>query len=352
MAIRGHDPNAPPSEFVIRSHGHELREFCCRLFGWDDAARGAVDDAVCTLLTAADRGAAVALRAHSDPVPIAYALHRRLLGPERPFVTCDPRRRDCPGSVRSPPNRQRGMDAIKAATGGSVCISARRLPRDFDAMAESLRGAGASVQVFICVSGTDRIRDLLGRPIEIPPLSRRVADLDRLVIEYLTDAAQALDVAGARFSGCAPEAIAEGIVSFAELEKTLLRLVAVRSTPNVSQAARRLRIAAVSLGRWLHRRRGTAALLNAACLECGGDLDKATDRRPSGDGTEVAEVGRRARTESAPRPTADIIGDEHGNESHHVGKGTQGDSRDGRPDRKAHRRVRRVRAAAARGDRA
>ncbi len=351
LTISGHWPDAPRIELAATCRERGLREFLCRLFGWDDAAKGAVDDAVRTLFAAADRGAAVALRGHSDLIPIAYALHRRLLGPERPFVVCDPRRRDCPGSVRSPPNRRRGMDALKAAAGGSVCVNARRLPRDFDAMAESLRGGGAGVQVFICLSGTDRIRDLLGHPIEIPPLSRRAAELDRVVTECLADAAQALGVAGARFAGCAPNAVAEGITSFAELEKTLLRLVAVRSTKNVSQAARRLRIAVVSLSRWLRRRRSTAAFLNAACLECESGVERGVRNHDGAEGADVPD-GERPHIEPAPRRTADTTGEQHDNASRTDRKGTQGDGRDGRPERKAHRRARRVRAAAARGGRA
>jgi len=352
LTASGHWPDAPIIDVAVARRERELRGYFCRLFGWDDAASGLVDAAVRTLLTAGAHGAAVALRGESDPVPIAYALHRRLLGPERPFIACDPRRHDSPGSVRSPPNRRRGMDALKEAAGGSVCISARRLPKDFDAMAAALRGFGAGVQVFLCLSGTDRIRDLLGRPIEIPSLSRRAADLDRLVTEYLADAAQALGVAGVRLSGCAPNAIAQGIATFAELEKILLRLVAIRSTTSVSQAARRLRIATVSLSRWLHRRRGMAALRNASCLECMDDAGPAPDGQPRADGTEVIDGERRPRTESAPRSTADITGDDHGKTSHISSEDTHGDGRDRRLAGKSHRRVRRVRAAADRSDRA
>jgi hypothetical protein len=125
----------------------ELRDFCRRIFGWDDARREAVDDVMHVLLAAVPACAPIALRGKSDLVPVAHALHRRLLGPERPFVVCDPRGRDGDGSVRSAPNRGRGMDALLAAVGGSVCLRARRLPVDFDEMANSLRGSGPTAQV-------------------------------------------------------------------------------------------------------------------------------------------------------------------------------------------------------------
>jgi hypothetical protein len=103
--VGGHWPDAPIIDFAATRRERALRDYFCRLFGWDDAASGLVDAAVRTLLTAGAHGTAVALRGESDPIPIAYALHRRLLGPERPFIVCDPRRRDCPGSVKSPPPR-------------------------------------------------------------------------------------------------------------------------------------------------------------------------------------------------------------------------------------------------------
>jgi hypothetical protein len=47
----------------------------------------------------------------------------------------------------------------------------------------------------------------------------------------------------------------------------MLRLVALKASPNLSQAARRLRVAPVSLSRWLHRRRPTMVLRDVARLE-------------------------------------------------------------------------------------
>jgi len=69
----------------------DLRGLCCRILGWSSEQAGFVDDAMHILLTAAARGGAVALQGDSDLVPVAFALHRRLLGADRPFVVCDPR---------------------------------------------------------------------------------------------------------------------------------------------------------------------------------------------------------------------------------------------------------------------
>src|SRR4051812_10739235 len=127
-------PTAEESGTVM-SRERELREFCCRLFGWSDDHASLVDDVLWTLLTAVARRTAIGLQGEADLVPIAHALHCRLVGAERPFVVCDPRRRDCDGSVRAPASRKAGMPALAAAVGGSGGLRSNRLPDDFDHLA-------------------------------------------------------------------------------------------------------------------------------------------------------------------------------------------------------------------------
>ena len=146
---------------------HDLREFCCRLFGWSDEHASLVDDVMWTLLNAVARRTAIGLQGESDLVPIAHALHGRLVGPERPFVVCDPRRRDSDGSVRAPPSRRGGMATLAAATGGSVCLRSNRLPDDFDRLAVSFHESG-SAALLICQHSNYPITDLLCRPLKIP----------------------------------------------------------------------------------------------------------------------------------------------------------------------------------------
>lgn len=265
-------PGATINDRATVHHERELRDYCCRIYGWDDAWKDLVDEATQSLLAAVARGAAIALRGEADLVPTAYALHRRLLGFDRPFVVCDPRRGDGPGSVRSPPNCRAGLDALMAAAGGSIFIRARRLPADFDALTEALRGPGPTAQVFICLSDRDRVRDLLSPPIEIPALGGRAADLDRLAGECLEEATRALGVGWMRFSGVASDSVLRSVTSLAEIERVMLRLVALKSPPNLSQAARRLRVAPVSLSRWLHRRRPTIVLRDVARLEYDSEI--------------------------------------------------------------------------------
>jgi hypothetical protein len=250
---------------------HELRAFCARLLGWSPERVGVVDDAMKTLFTAFVRKIPVALSGESDLVPIAYSLHRRLLGAAHPFVVCDPQRHRGEGSVRSPPNRRTGLQALQAAANGSVCLRSNRLPTDFELFMESLQQSRHAVIVFVCLRRDDLLRDLLCRPLAIPSLAQRTSEFDRLLDEALDDASEMLGGKRVRPSPRIRRSIFKGVTSFTELEKTALRLVALASTPNVSQAALQLKMAPVSLSRWLGRRRWAAAISNDAKAYMIGD---------------------------------------------------------------------------------
>ena len=245
----------------IAVRDRELRVFCRRLLGSSEARSVQVEDAVDGVLTAVARGMPIALRGASDLVPVAYALHRRILGADRPFVVCDPRRREGEGSVRAPPSRRTVALAVEAAMDGSICLRSRRLPADFDRLRESVRDAAPFPTVFVCLHGDDRVRDLLCRPLEIPPLAARASESHRLLQEALDEAATALGTGRLRLPHQARQGVLERVASFAELEKTALRIVALASARNPSRAAVRLRIAPVSLTRWLHRRPWLMAVL-------------------------------------------------------------------------------------------
>jgi hypothetical protein len=245
----------------IAARDRELRVFCRRLLGSSEARSVQVEDAVDGVLIAVARGMPIALRGTSDLVPVAYALHRRILGVDRPFVVCDPRRHEGEGSVRAPPNRGTVARALEAAMDGSICLRSSRLPADFDRLCESVRDAAPFPTVFVCLHGDDRVRDLISRPLEIPPLAARAAESHRLLQEALDEAAAALGTGRLRIPRQARQGVLERVASFAELEKTALRIVALASAPNPSQAAVRLGMALVSLTRWLDRRPWLVAVL-------------------------------------------------------------------------------------------
>ncbi|HEX3473654.1 MAG TPA: hypothetical protein VHT91_01365 [Kofleriaceae bacterium] len=245
---------------------HDLREFCCRLFGWSDERASLVDDAMWTLLNAVARRTAIGLQGESDLVPIAHSLHCRLVGPDRPFVVCDPRRGDSDGSVRAPPSRRAGMPSLAAAIGGSVCLRSNRLPGDFDRLAAAFHESG-SAALFLCLHSQDRITDLLCRPLKIPSLAQRLPEFPRLLNAYLDEAAHALGVRHVRFSAPMQQSILHHVKSLSDLEKAAWRLVALQSSGNLYRAAHQLHMAPISLIRWMSRRGWTTDILGAASRE-------------------------------------------------------------------------------------
>jgi hypothetical protein len=249
---------------TVMSRERDLREFCCRLVGWSDDHASLVDDVMWTLVTAVARRTAIGLQGELDLVPIAHALHCRLVGADQPFVVCDPRRRDCEGSVRAPPSRKAGMPALDAAIGGSVCLRSNRLPDDFDVLAAAFHDS-PSAALFVCLHSNDRITDLLCRPLKIPSLTDRLPEFQRLMNVYLDEAAQALGARPIRLSEPMQQSVLHHVKSLSDLEKAALRLVAIQSSGNLYRAAHQLHMAPVSLIRWMSRRGWTPGAL------CGTD---------------------------------------------------------------------------------
>jgi hypothetical protein len=237
----------------------ELRAFCGRLFGF--TSRHA-ERAAQALLDATERSATVTLRGACDLVPIAYSLHRRLFGPGQKFIAAHPRRNDSDGNVRSSPARNSALSALDAAAGGSVCIDAKRLPGDFEAFAEQVQAGRRAAMVFICLHDRQSIRDFLCPPLDVPSLSTRRPELDRVLIEYLEEAAIVL---GAPTKSLPPKARGEiiaNIASISEIEKTALRLVALTTEPSLPAAAHLLGMADASLSRWVARRSWLLNVIN------------------------------------------------------------------------------------------
>jgi hypothetical protein len=251
----------------------QLRNFCCRIYGWSDDQARIVDDVMSSLLTAVARCAVIALRGEGDLVPIAYALHRQLLGPQQRFVVCDPRRGERESSARLLPNRKTGALALGAAAGGSVCIRSSHLPSDYELLAPSRRIANGT-QLFVCLHSDDQIIDMMCPPIRIASLAHRVSDLGRLVSEYLADATRALDVGRMRIPARLHNAIMLQTSTLADLEKVVTRIAALKSASSISRAAERLGMAPVSLTRWA-RRRGILAALEE--VEWDRERDRSVD---------------------------------------------------------------------------
>jgi hypothetical protein len=232
-----------------------LRDFCSRLLGWDrDLA--VIDLALRSIRFARMRRMPLVLRGDGDMVPVAHSLHRRTLGDDRPFVVCSSHRQNVPASVRSPANHDSGIAAFAAAAGGTLYMHSKRLPSDLSTLLERLRSPDPPVQVIVCLDKDSRHALLVGpSPIRVPSLRTRAADVPRIVDEYASEAIATLHAHPQCFTRSDRRwVIEQASGSLAEIEKATLRLVALRMSATLGDAAARLGMAYVSLVRWLGRR--------------------------------------------------------------------------------------------------
>jgi hypothetical protein len=231
-----------------------LRAFCRRILGWNTDL-SVIDHALRSIGAAMRRRAALVLLGDDDLVPIAHALHRRTLGLAAPFIVCDRRRKNVSASVRSPTNLESGVDAIDAASGGTLCVRSRRLPSDLTALMERIHVADRPAQLVILDRGDRRLLLAGPTPISVPPLTRRMHELPRIVEEYAAESIADMHASSACFTRVDLEwVLGHAAQSLAEIEKATQRIVALKAAPNCSQAADMLGMAPVSLSRWLGRR--------------------------------------------------------------------------------------------------
>lgn len=233
-----------------------LREFCARILGWGGDRMQAVERALRAIRLAAAWRSTLVLQGHGDLVPLAYSLHRRVLGPAAPFVTCDRRRGDLPATVRSQANLGSAVAAFEAAAGGSLCLRSRYLPRDLPEFLRSLDEPDIRVQLIVCMGVAGHAGFPANPvPIEVPPLEIRESELSRIVQAYANDAIAELYAAPSCFSENDCEwVIRHSATSLPEIEKATLRVVALNMSGGLHRAAGKLGMAAVSLSRWFHRR--------------------------------------------------------------------------------------------------
>jgi hypothetical protein len=240
-----------------------LRNFCLRLIGWGDDRIGVVDHALRAIRLACSGRAPLILRGAGDLVLVAYTIHRYTLGSGVPFIVSDPRRKDTGATVRGPANLRCGMEAFRRALGGTVCVRSIRLPEDFEHVLNAFREPDCGVQLVVCAKesptpGRDPFA-VSASPIDIPRLATRYPDLFRIVREYVDDVTSLLhvpdDCLGSQdIEWIMSSSVRAKALSIPDIEKAVWRMVAVRTTRDLSKAAALLGMARVSLERWLRRR--------------------------------------------------------------------------------------------------
>jgi hypothetical protein len=235
----------------------EVRAFLSRILGWGEERQNQIDRALRSLREMATRRSPLVLLGEGDLVAVARSVHRKVLGEKRPFIVSDPRRVSARVSSRSPQNHADVRVALQAAEGGTLCVWASRLPRDFDEVRAQLERPGEHVRVVMCAYTMDEIQERIpvGAAITLTPLSQRAEELDRIIDEY---AAEAIADLGAKTSSFTAEDRAwtrrRRAKTLEEIETTVTRLVAIREWGGVTRAAPHLGITHVALLRWFDRR--------------------------------------------------------------------------------------------------
>jgi hypothetical protein len=214
-----------------------------------------VDHAFHSVRMAATRLGALVLCGDGDLVSLARSIHRRVRGPDRPFIVCDPKRRPGGATVRSAQNYTTGMAGLASAAGGTLCVRKQRLPPDFSTVVDILRNPDSKVQLVVCTEALDDCERYRVTPIVIPPVASRAAEIDRIIDEYVAEAIDELRTPQSPLSESDHVWVREhASTSLPDIEKATRRLIALRASRSVSDAATRLGMAPVSLSRWIERR--------------------------------------------------------------------------------------------------
>jgi pSer/pThr/pTyr-binding forkhead associated (FHA) protein len=233
-----------------------LHRFLSRLLGWSSERMESVDQALRSVRMAGTRRSALVLCGAGDLVPVAQSIHRHVRGKGQPFIVCDPKRQAGNATVRSAQNYTTGRPALRAAAGGTICMRSQRLPPDFRDVMDALRAPDSQVQLMICAETPEDCERSRVAPIVIPPLLSRMTEVDQIIDEYAAEAMDELMIPRSTFRAADHAWVREHeSTSLPAIEKAALRLVALRASRTLSGAATRLRMAPVSLSRWIGRRR-------------------------------------------------------------------------------------------------
>ena len=224
-----------------------LREVLARFIGWGDEHCEEVDQALYSMRIAAAYREPLLLCGPGNLVSAARLLHRHALG-DKPFVFCGPK-----GA------HTRGLEAMAAAEGGTLCVWRKQLPPDFDEVVAALRGPSARVLLIICAHSPPKGNDMASRVVTVfrsiivPPLADRAHELPRIIEGYASDAITAF---GAWFGQADRDWVAgNASETLSQIEMATRRIVALHACgESVTHAAKLLDISHGSLSDWLARR--------------------------------------------------------------------------------------------------
>jgi len=233
-----------------------LRGFLGRLLGWSPEHMQDVDLALRATRIAKRRQGALVLCGKDKLALLARSLHHRVLGADRPFVMCDPRRGRVDESIRAALNYQSAMEALPAARDGSLCIWTSPPPPDIAELKLALKNPDTRVQLIVC--GTDpREAELLGvLPIAVPMLSSRTKDLPRIIEEYAHEITADLGLDRSSFPrGDQSWVLHHSSGSLPEIEQAIFRILRLREVDgDRNEAADLLGMSKSYLNKWIKSR--------------------------------------------------------------------------------------------------
>ncbi len=145
-----------------------LRALLERLIGSGDERRRMIDEALFSLRIAATRRELIQLCGEGNLVAVARALHQQVRE-GRPFVVA---------TACSPPAKR--TIALTDAAGGTLCVSRRDQPDNFDHVVSALRGAQSKSLLMVCTDAP--LTSIWSQVIRIPrsevaPVTARAAAL-------------------------------------------------------------------------------------------------------------------------------------------------------------------------------
>jgi hypothetical protein len=239
-----------------------LRSALARMLGWSATAAEAIDLALRAIRFTAQRRLTLVL-CGADLVPLAEDLHRLTLTAARPFVFCNPRRRTSESTWNPTKCMASGSAALEEATGGTICLSTKRLPSDLKSLMRGLRRPECQTQLVVCSERAEEAELFNAAPIVIPPLPARREEIERIIQEYAVDAAGPLDL-GEHWLNAAERAwIRDNLRTLAEIQKATIRLAAIRQAGSMTAGAARLGISHVAMLKWLRTHNFPASLADA-----------------------------------------------------------------------------------------
>jgi hypothetical protein len=235
-----------------------LRETLEQFLGFSSARRVTIDEALRQIRDHDLQRAPLTLcggPTELDLIPIAQELHRLTLGEDQPFVVYNPRRSVARSEGFAPTFTDRA-EALREAKDGTLCLQHSMVSnRDVIAIYAAVLPRDCLTHIVHCGDDPDD-PDLPTPRIVIPPLDARKTEIDRLISEFMREAAARLYATKrVRLSPADREWLrTSACKSLPELRTATLRLVAVRESESVSAASALLGISHVALWKWLNGR--------------------------------------------------------------------------------------------------